>query len=90
MAVIKIVEYYTSISTNFDAKIEFDSKVFTKHEEFLGSLKQSSSNIDLSNQSTISQDLIMKLISSLESNLKAELGPFLNFVHLMPTSSPPM
>lgn len=47
--VTKIVESYNSTSTKFNAKIESDSKVFTMMEDFLGSLKESLSKLDLPN-----------------------------------------
>lgn len=48
------MEYSTSFSTKLDVKIETDSKVFAKMEEFLGSLKESTSKIDLSYSSSVS------------------------------------
>lgn len=53
-AITKLVQYHTSFSTKFNAKTEIDSKLFDKLEELLGSLKESMSNIDLSQQSFVS------------------------------------
>ena len=61
--------------------------MFYKLEEFQGSLKESLSKLDLSQQSTVSQDSISKMNDSLESNLKVELGPLLQLVNLMPIMS---
>ncbi|CAI9260552.1 unnamed protein product [Lactuca saligna] len=74
-AIKKPVEYHTLFSTKVEAKTETNSKVFEKLEEFLGSLTESLSKLVLSQQSTISQDSILKMISSLESNLKEDLSP---------------
>ncbi|CAI9277628.1 unnamed protein product [Lactuca saligna] len=52
-AITKLVEYNTSFSINFDAKSDKDSKVFEKLDEFLGSLKESMSKVDLSQQSFV-------------------------------------
>lgn len=62
--------------------------MFDKLEDFLGSLKESLSKLDLSTQTVVSPDSISKMISSLESNLKAELAPLLKLVTLMPRISP--
>ncbi|CAI9282985.1 unnamed protein product [Lactuca saligna] len=53
-SITKLVEYHTSFSTKFDAKLDQDSKVFRKLEEFLGSLKESMSKINLSKKSFVS------------------------------------
>ena len=39
--VMKVVEYFNSLSTKIDSKIETDSKVFAKLDEILVSLKES-------------------------------------------------
>ncbi|CAI9288188.1 unnamed protein product [Lactuca saligna] len=61
-----------------------------KLEELVGSLKESLSKLDLSQQSVVSQDSISNMISSIESNLKDELSPLLKLVMLMPTSTQPV
>lgn len=53
-AIKKLMEYYTSFSTKLDAKTETYLKVFAKMEDFLGSLKESMSKIDISHSSSIS------------------------------------
>ncbi|CAI9286844.1 unnamed protein product [Lactuca saligna] len=50
----EVVEFYNSIITKVDSKIESDSKVFAKLEGFLGSLKESLSKLDVSPSSLIS------------------------------------
>ncbi|CAI9278664.1 unnamed protein product [Lactuca saligna] len=88
-AIAKLVEYNTSYSTKRDAKTELGSQVFAKLEEFLSSIKESISKADLLNRSSISQESISKLISSIEANLKAELAPILELVLLLLTNAPP-
>ncbi|CAH1434127.1 unnamed protein product [Lactuca virosa] len=87
---MKRVEYNTTFSTNLDVKNGSDSKVFSKLDELWGSLKESKSKVDLSQQSTFSIESILTIISSLEANLKAKLAPLLKFVHVMPTNAPPV
>lgn len=89
-AIKKLVEYNSLFSTTLEAKTTSDQKVFYKLEEFQGSLKESLSKLDLSQQSTVSQDSISKMNDSLESNLKVELGPLLQLVNLMPINVPPV
>ncbi|CAI9266319.1 unnamed protein product [Lactuca saligna] len=55
-AIKKLVEYYTFFSTKLDAMTETYSKLFAKMEEFLESLKESMSKINLSHSSSISQE----------------------------------
>ncbi|CAI9285896.1 unnamed protein product [Lactuca saligna] len=72
-----------------DAKTESYSKVFEKFEEFLSNIKETISQAALSNQSSVSQEAITQMISSIEANLKKELAPLLEVVLLPPTNAPP-
>ncbi|CAI9272473.1 unnamed protein product [Lactuca saligna] len=86
-AIKKLVEYNTLFSTKLEATTKTDSKVFEKMEEFLGSLKEYFSKLDLSQQSAVSQESISKLISSIESNIKTKIEPIMMLVLLLPTNS---
>ncbi|CAI9285142.1 unnamed protein product [Lactuca saligna] len=79
----KLLENYTSFSTK-------DSQVFTKMEEFVGSLKESILKMDTCHIYYVSQESLSHMISSFKSNLKAELAPRLKLVNLMPTDAPPI
>ncbi|CAI9288394.1 unnamed protein product [Lactuca saligna] len=87
-AIKKLVEHYTSFTSKFDAKTDVDSKVFSKMEDFWGSLNESISKIDTSHTSSISQEYMSQIFSSLETNLKVELAPLLKCVNMMPTDAP--
>lgn len=53
-------------------------------EEFLSSIKESHSKVDLLNQSSISQEHLSQMILNIESNIKSELAPILELVlHLL-------
>lgn len=87
-AIIKLVEYNILFSTKLEAKTDTYSKVFEKLLEFLGSLKEYLSKLELSQQSDVYHESISKMISSLETNLKTELAPLLKLVLLMPMNVP--
>ena len=76
-AIIKLVEFNTAYSTKLEVKSEQDSKVFAKLEEFLSSIKESILKVDLSTQSTMTQESTSQLISKIETNIKIELAPIL-------------
>ncbi|CAI9278669.1 unnamed protein product [Lactuca saligna] len=54
-AITKLVEFNTDYSTKLEEKLEKDSQVFEKIEEFLSSIKETILKVDLSNQSSVSQ-----------------------------------
>ncbi|CAI9261973.1 unnamed protein product [Lactuca saligna] len=87
-AIIRIVELFSLLITKIDSKTEFDTKVFSKLEEFLGSWKESLSKLHVSPPSSISQESLSKMLSTLENNLKVELAPVLQLVKLMATDAP--
>lgn len=57
-AVKNIVEYNSLFSNKFESKIETDSKLFNKLEEFSESLKESFLKLDMSQQTVVSPYLI--------------------------------
>ena len=71
-----------------DQKSESDSKYFVKLEELLGNVKELILKLDVSPSSSVSQETLSKMFSSLESNLKAELDPLLMLANLMPLDAP--
>ncbi|CAI9290567.1 unnamed protein product [Lactuca saligna] len=73
--VTKVVEFHDSPHTKIVAKSEFDSKSFAKLEELVGSLKELFLKLGSSLQSSISQESLSKIFSSLDSSLKANLDP---------------
>lgn len=79
-AIAKLVDFNTNYSTKLEAKSVKDSYVFAKLEEFLSSIKETILKVDLSNQSSISQESISQLVSTIEINTKAELAPILELV----------
>ncbi|CAI9260100.1 unnamed protein product [Lactuca saligna] len=80
-AIWKLVENFTSFSNK-------DLQVLTKTDKFLARLKESISKLDSSPKSSISQESLSKIFSSLESNMKSELAHLLKIVNLMPTNAP--
>lgn len=46
-AITKVLEHFNSFCTQVDTKNEYDSKVFTKLKELLGSLMESLSKLDV-------------------------------------------
>lgn len=58
------VEYNTLFLTKLEAKTETNSKIFDKIEEFLESLKECSTKLDLFQQTFVSLDSISKIVSS--------------------------
>ncbi|CAI9259277.1 unnamed protein product [Lactuca saligna] len=86
--VTKVFDFYNSLVTKVELKSAYHSKVFAKLEELLGSLKESLSRIIVSPSSSISQESLSTLFSSLENNLKVEIAPLLRMVNLMPTNAP--
>lgn len=87
-AIAKLVEFNTSYSTKLEAKSKQDSMVFAKLEEFLSSIQESISKVDLSTQSIVSQESISQLISKIETNIKTELAPILELVLHLPINTP--
>ncbi|CAI9281696.1 unnamed protein product [Lactuca saligna] len=87
-AITKLVEFNTDYLTKLEAKSEKDSKVFAKLEEFLSSIKESISKVDVSTQSTVSQETTSLLISKIETNIKTDLAPILELVLLFPMNAP--
>ena len=83
----KIVEFYNSLINKVDLKYDSDSKHFVKVEELLGNIKELISKLNVSPSSSVSQESLSKMFSSLESNLRDDLDPFLKFVNLMPTDA---
>ncbi|CAI9290975.1 unnamed protein product [Lactuca saligna] len=71
-----------------EPKSKKDTQVFENMEEFLSSIKESISKIDLPNQSTVLQESLYQLISNVESNIKSELAPILELVLHLPTNVP--
>ncbi|CAI9283169.1 unnamed protein product [Lactuca saligna] len=86
-ATTRLVELNKDYSKDLKDKYEKDDKVFEKVEEFLSGIKDTLSKVDLSNQSSISQESISKMVSNIESSIKAELDPILNLVIPLPTNA---
>ncbi|CAI9304188.1 unnamed protein product [Lactuca saligna] len=59
--VTKDVEFYNCLNIEVDSKTAYDSKVFAKLEEFLGSLKESLSKINVSPSSSVSMESLSKI-----------------------------
>lgn len=78
--VTKIVEYHTTIN----------SKEFVHLQGVLADVKAMISKLPIPPTSTISQESISKMFSSLESRLKADLDPLLQLVNLIPRAAPPI
>lgn len=64
--------------------------MFEHLEELLGGLKTYLSKIGVNPTFSISKESILKMFSSMEFSLNAELAPLLRLVHLMPTDAPPV
>lgn len=62
--------------------------MFVKLEEFLSSIKQSILKVDRSTQSSVSQESISQLISTIETNIKVDLAPILDLILILPTNVP--
>lgn len=61
--------------------------MFEKIEEFLYGIKETLSKVDISYQSTISQESLSQMVSNIDSNTKNELDPILNLILLLPTNA---
>ncbi|CAI9298587.1 unnamed protein product [Lactuca saligna] len=85
-----IVELYTSLIIKVDFKSESNYKHFVKLEELLGNVKGLVSKLNVSPSYSVSQELLSKMYSSLESNLRFDLAPLMKFVNLMPTDATPV
>ncbi|CAH1422497.1 unnamed protein product [Lactuca virosa] len=84
----KLVDFNTNYSNKLEAKSEKDSQVFAKLEEFQFSIKESISKASLSNQSSVSQESSSQLISTIETNIKAELALIIELVLRLPMNIP--
>ncbi|CAH1422454.1 unnamed protein product [Lactuca virosa] len=82
----KLVDFNTDYSTKLDIKSEKDSQTFANLEEFMSSIKESISKVNVSPQSNVSQESISQLISKIETNIKTELAPILELVLRLPTN----
>lgn len=87
-AITNLIEFNTDYLTKLEEKSEKDTQVFAKLEEFLTSIKESISKADISSQSFVSQEAISQLISTIETNMKAELTPILELVLQLPMNAP--
>ena len=88
IAIPKSAELNPKYTDKLEAKSEKDSQVFEKMEEFLSSIKESILKVNLLHQSTVSQETISQLISTIKTNMKSELAPILELVLCLPNDSP--
>ncbi|CAI9265623.1 unnamed protein product [Lactuca saligna] len=86
-AITRLVEF-NEYTNQFQTKYEKDEKVFEKVEEFVSGIKDTLLKVDLSNQSHISQESILVMVSNIESNIKVDLAPILSLVFLLLTNAP--
>lgn len=77
---MELVEYHTSLHT----------KEFVHIQGLLDEVKELISKIAIPPSSLVSKYSISQMLSSLETRLKDDLVPLLKFVHLMPTTAPPV
>lgn len=86
----KIVEFSNSLISKVDLKSKFDSKGFAKLEELLWNVKEQISKINVSPSSSVAQEALSNMFSSLESKLRDDLTPLIKFINLMPSNAPPV
>lgn len=88
----RLIEDLTAFNKNYyddlNVKTEKDEKVFEKIDKFLFDYKKSLSKVDLLSQSSISQDSISEIVSSIESSSTTELAPVINLVLRLPMNAP--
>ncbi|CAI9279940.1 unnamed protein product [Lactuca saligna] len=86
----KTTEFSTTLITKVDFQSEYGSNGFVKLEELLSNVKALISKINVSPSSLVSQEALSKMLSSLESKLRADLATLIKFVSLMPSDAPPI
>ncbi|CAI9271777.1 unnamed protein product [Lactuca saligna] len=79
-AVTKLDEYHTSMN----------SKEFVHLQGLLEKVKEKISKLEIPPSSTVSQESISQMLSSLETRLKADFDRLLKYINLMPTVAPPV
>lgn len=84
----KVVEFYTSLISKVDMKVDCDSQSVTDLKELLGNLKKLSFEVGTSSSSLITPESLSQKFMSLESTIKVKLPPLMKFINLMPTNSP--
>ncbi|CAI9300395.1 unnamed protein product [Lactuca saligna] len=87
-AITYLVEFNNEYTKQLQVKSENDEMVFEKMEEFLYGIKETLSKVYISNQSTISQESISKMVMNIELNIKAMMDPILSLVLRLPTNAP--
>ncbi|CAH1422834.1 unnamed protein product [Lactuca virosa] len=68
-AITHLVKRNKVHSKDHKDKSEIDDNVFEKVEEFLSSIKDTLTKVDLSNQSSISEECISKMVSNIKSSI---------------------
>lgn len=91
-ATTRLVEDITAFNNDYSgdlkSKFEEDGKTFEKVDKSLSDFQETLSKVALSSQSSISQEYISAMISSIESRFKTELVPIPNLVLCLPTNVP--
>lgn len=91
-ATTRLIDDITAFNMDYlkDLKVksEKDDKVFEKVEDFLSNFKETMSKVNLSSQSSISQDSIYSMVLSIETSIKEELALILNMVLRLPINAP--
>lgn len=79
-----MIEDITTFNKDYSHDLKFkpekDDKLFKKVEEFYSEFKETLLKVDLSTQSSISEESISAMISNIESSIKDELALILNLV----------
>lgn len=77
-------DYFGDLKSKFEA----DGKMFQKVENSLSDFQETLSKVALSSQSSISQDSISAIVSSIKTSFKIELASILDLALHLPTNAP--
>lgn len=82
-----LIAFNKDYSNDLKVKTKKGEKMFEKVEVFLINFKETLSKVDLPCQSSISQESISAMVSSIESCFKEKLAPILNLVIRLPINA---